>query len=148
MLVVQRPRAIRNGGSVLIYQAQRIDELALAFGARPDLLRPLDFLLRDRNCRGRKGRVPKLVKVRHGHAPMCHRTPRIQFGHALKCIFGGGVGEGVKQSYTSVKLLLNCRQCRKSETILFPVSQVRCGCGFLVLIRQGKMQQQGEQYSP
>ena len=35
---------------------------------------------------------------------MGHRTARILFGHALKCIFSGGVGEGVKQSHTSVEL--------------------------------------------
>ena len=131
MLVVQRPRAIRNGGSVLIYQAQRIDELALALGARPDLLRPLDFLLRNRNCRGHNGRVPKLVKIRHGHSPMCHRTPRIQFGHALKCIFGGGVGEGVKQSYTSVELLLNGRRARNRKRYFSQFLRCAVAVGFL-----------------
>ena len=50
---------------------------------------------------------------------MCHRTPRIHFAHALKCIFGGSVSEGVKQSYSSVELLLNCR-CAGNRKRYFP----------------------------
>jgi hypothetical protein len=47
VLVAQRSRLIRNGGSVLIDQAKRMDELPLAFGASPELPRPLNFLLRN-----------------------------------------------------------------------------------------------------
>jgi hypothetical protein len=84
-----------------------MDELALAFGARPYLLGPQDFLLRNRDCRGHNRWVPKLVKIRHGHSPMCHGTPRILFGYAPKCAFSGGVSEGMKQSDPTVELTLN-----------------------------------------
>ena len=104
MLVLQRPRAVWDGGSVLIYQSQGMDELALAFRTSPDLLRPPDLFLRRRNRRELKGRVPDLVKVRHGNSPMGHRTARILLGHALKCVFSGTVGEGVKQGHTPVEL--------------------------------------------
>ena len=81
----------------------------------PISLRLLDFLFRNRNGRGQNVRLPKLVKVRHGHSPMCHRTPRVLFGNALKCIFGGGVCEGVQQSHASVELLLNGRRARNRK---------------------------------
>ncbi len=54
-LVVQRARAVRNGGSVLIDQAERMDELALALGARLDPLRQLNFPLASRNRSGGEG---------------------------------------------------------------------------------------------
>jgi len=41
MLILQRPCAVWDGGSVLIYQSQRVDELALAFRTSPDLLRQM-----------------------------------------------------------------------------------------------------------
>ena len=108
-LVVQRPGAVGYGGSVLVDQGQRVDELALAFGTVADLLRPLDLMLSNRNCRGRNRRVPKLVKVGHGNAPMCHRTIGILVYHLLKCIFGRGVSERVQQRDASVELLLDRR---------------------------------------
>src|SRR5215469_1556025 len=84
-----------------------MDELAFAFGSRPDLLGALDFILRKGNRGGCDGWIPKLVIVGHGDSPVCHRTPRIKFGHVLKCVLGGGVSEGVKESHASIELLLN-----------------------------------------
>ena len=70
-------------------------------------LREADFPLGDRNRGRRKGRAPKLLKVRHGDAPMRHCAVRIEFCDAPKCILGGGVSERVKQRNPSVELLLN-----------------------------------------
>ena len=147
VLVVQHPRAVRNGVSVLIYQAQCMDELTLAFRTCPDLLCLLDFRLRNRNCRRCNWRIPKLVKVRHSHSPMCHRTLRIQFGHTLKCIFCGGVSEGVKQRHASVELLLSGRHARNRKRYLPQF----LGCAVVVSFlrgREGKDEQQGEPYPP
>ncbi len=150
MFVVQRPRAVRNRRSVLIEQHQRVDELALAFGATPDLLRPLDLLLRSRNCRGQNGRLPELVKIRHRHSPMCHRTLWIMLGYTLKCIFGSRVSERVKQSHASVELLLNGRLARNRKRHLSQF--LRCAMVVCLLCqREGRKrndQQKNPQHSP
>ena len=113
-----------------------MDELTLAFGACSHLLRPLDFSLPGGEYRGRNGRLPKLVKIRHGCSPMCHCALRVPFGHALKCLLSRAISEGVQQSYASVELLLLGQPRKKSETILFPVSQARYGCVLLEPLRR------------
>ena len=40
---------------------------------------------------------------------MCHSALRVYLGHTLKGLLRGGIGEGVKQSYASIELLLNGR---------------------------------------
>lgn len=57
------PRAVHgpvvgNRISIVIDEAQGMDELALPFGARPDLLRQPDLLLRNGDCRRHKRRIP------------------------------------------------------------------------------------------
>jgi HTH-like domain len=67
------------------------------------------------NIRAREGLRKSETRRTIRGTPVRHRTPRIQFGHALKCILRSRVSEGVKQSYTSVELLLNGRCTRNRK---------------------------------
>ena len=138
VLVVQRPRAVRNGRSVLIYQAERMDELALAFGARPDLLRTLDLFLRNRNCRRLRWAGPKAGESTswpfpngpsHTADPV---SPRAEMHLPQRC---------KRRSEAEPRLDRTAPErpvCRKSETKLSPASPVPCGYVSLVLTRREK----------
>ena len=94
---------------------------------------------------GSNGRFPKLVKIRHGNSPMSHRTPRILFGHGLKCIFGGAVSEGVKQGHAAVELRPDRRSARnrkrhRSQFLGYAVAV------WLLCRRERKDQEQAQQY--
>ncbi len=111
-----------------------MDELQFPLGAFPNLPRLLDLFLRNRNVGGADGRLPKLVIVRHGDSPMRHRTLRILFGHTLKCFFGVGIREGVKQSDAAVELLLNGRFAGDGKRHFSEL--LRCGVVVCFLPRQ------------
>lgn len=147
MLVVRHTLPVRNGGSVLIYHRERMNELALAFGARTELLGPLNFLLRNRNCRGGQRGLPKLVKVRHSHSPMCHRTTRVQACYLLKCVFCRDVSKGVKESHSFIELLLSCWRARNRKRYLPQL--LRRGMAVCLLCRrEGNDEWESQQYSP
>jgi len=81
----------------------------------------LDLLLRSCKSRGRDGRLPELVKVRPFAAPQCAIAHcGSSFGYVLKGGLGVGVGEGVKESHTSVELLLNDWVAGDGERYFFP----------------------------
>ena len=46
---------------------------------------------------------------------MCHGAIWILIGYFLKCMFGCGVSEGMKESYAFVELLLNSGGARDRE---------------------------------
>ncbi len=71
-------------------------KLAFTLGVRAELLGPLDFLLRARNCLGQDGRVPKLAKIRHGDSPVRHGAALVLRCYGLKCVAGVCIGKGVK----------------------------------------------------
>ena len=143
VLVVQRPRAVRNGGSVLIDQAQRVDVLALAFGASPDLLRPLDFLLRNRNCWRARWAAPKAgesTSWRRPNAPS-HTAdparPRPEMHFRRRCR---------RRSEAAPRLVRTAPErpaCKKSETILSPISQARWVVMCLLRRRERNDEQHG-----
>ena len=96
---------------------------------------------------GDKGWLPKLVKVRHGDTPMRHGTAVIQFGYLLKCVFGGGVGEGVKESHAFIELGLS-RRCARDGERYFPQLLRRRVAMCLLRRREGDDKQKRERYSP
>ena len=77
---------------------------------------------------------------------MRHGTAVIQSGYLLKCICGGGVGEGVKESYTFIELGLS-RRCARDGKRYLP-QLLRCRVAMCLLRRRGDDEQKREQYSP
>jgi hypothetical protein len=112
------PPDLRRSAPGASSRAVRGPEQSVPVSPEASRVRPPHRLLRNRNCCGLDGGLPKLMKVRHCHSPICHRTLRILFGHALKCSFGGGVSEGVKQSHASVELFLS-RWCARNRKRCF-----------------------------
>ena len=76
---------------------------------------------------------------------MRHRAMRILVGHAMKCIFGGSVGEGVQKSHTPVELRLNRRCAGNWERHLSELLRGGMVVAFLRCRGQGD-EQQNEQY--
>jgi len=81
---------------VLVVLAKGLDELALARRTHGSLRHQRDFRRPSRELIA-DGRVPELVVMGHGHAPVGHGATRVGGGDLAEGLLGGGVGEGMQQ---------------------------------------------------